>query len=338
MELGNANSNMLGKRETKNKYSLGEYVFDLNSENDSHCMLVREILKLNKKVTVLDVGCGRGLIGGFLQKYDNVTIDGMDVDEEAIEEAKKYNKYRTFYNSSIEKIDYKELPKYDVIVFGDLLEHLVKPYEVLIKMEKNLKKDGIILVSIPNIAHVDIIKNLINNNWNYNTVGLLDTTHLRFFTEKSFVEMIKNVNEQIKGNYDAEFIDATHIYPEEIDKESTLVKMINNDNKKYVLQIIIKLTVLSSDKEPKLLNKLIKENEFDNFSMISEYISDKEKCIEKQNEEIKRLKDEISSLSKEHKNLIKVHNKLFKEHESIVNSKRWKMINKIGDLKNKIIK
>jgi O-antigen biosynthesis protein len=80
--------------------------------------------------------------------------------------------------------------KFDYIMFADVLEHLLNPEKVLKKSIDLLKGDGKIWISIPNIAHNSVIIDLINNKFEYRDSGLLDRTHLRFFTESSLHKFI----------------------------------------------------------------------------------------------------------------------------------------------------
>lgn len=320
-DLGNAKVNTLGKKEELNKYGNEEYIIDIEAKNDSHSIISREIVKLEKKLTVLDVGCGSGLIGKFLLDYDNITIDGIEIDKKAIAEANKIKKYRKIYNNSIDEIldDSIKLQKYDVIIFADLLEHLVKPYEVLTKISKYLNKNGFILVSIPNIAHVDVIENLINNNFNYNNVGVLDTTHLRFFTNNSFLEMIKNINDSNDKKYDVSHIDATHIYPENINPNDKLIQIINKDDNKFILQNIFKLYI-NEDNSTKSLDKLLsnkKNNMFDELN--NEFNSLLNKNEELQNLNNDRL-NKINDLDSLNKTYYKIINEMEDNNRELLNT------------------
>jgi GT2 family glycosyltransferase len=92
----------------------------------------------------------------------------------------------------IEKMDLDSLfvpSSFDVIMYGDLLEHLVSPEEVLKKTMKYLRPDGYLVVSLPNICHGDILLNMLMGNFHYTSMGLLDTTHLRFFGLKNIIDL-----------------------------------------------------------------------------------------------------------------------------------------------------
>jgi len=80
---------------------------------------------------------------------------------------------------------------YDYVIYADVLEHLVEPATVLTETKKILKEDGSVWISIPNVAYNGVIIELINDQFTYRETGLLDSTHLRFFTMNSLDKMVK---------------------------------------------------------------------------------------------------------------------------------------------------
>jgi 2-polyprenyl-3-methyl-5-hydroxy-6-metoxy-1,4-benzoquinol methylase len=87
----------------------------------------------------------------------------------------------------VEKIEELKYPKeyFDVIVFADVLEHLRQPDKVLLNLRKYLRADGFMVASLPNIARIDIRLKLILGRFDYGDSGILDKTHLKFFTLSS---------------------------------------------------------------------------------------------------------------------------------------------------------
>ena len=86
-----------------------------------------------------------------------------------------------------------DLPEnyFDVIICGDVIEHLIDPWEALIKLRKHLKQNGVIIVSIPNIREYHILfKILIAADFKYGDRGILDKTHLRFFCKKNILALL----------------------------------------------------------------------------------------------------------------------------------------------------
>lgn len=155
-----------------------------------HDLPRREILDLipfNAK-RVLDLGCGTGALGKALKERQGCHVTGIELNKEALKTAKinldiclcdNLNRYDpTFVNV-----------KYDCIIFADILEHLVSPWAVLKKFASVLTDDGVVIASIPNVAHFWILKNLEQGLFRYEPAGLLDITHLRFFTRTSIFQL-----------------------------------------------------------------------------------------------------------------------------------------------------
>lgn len=144
------------------------------------------------KGPILDIGCASGLFGRQLkQAYgDNIEIWGVEPFKEAADEADRY--LDKVYHGTIEDV-IGEIPDnyFGCIVFNDSLEHMINPYRVLeIVRIKLLKNSGKIFASIPNVRYYMVIQKLLfNKDWEYEDEGVLDRTHLRFFTEKSIRRM-----------------------------------------------------------------------------------------------------------------------------------------------------
>ena len=147
--------------------------------------------------TVLDVGCGEGDFAMSIKKLFKTETWGIEYMTEAGTIAK--NKLDNVLIGPCENfID--ELPDnyFDVIYFNDVLEHLVDPYEVLKKIKSKLSKNGVIISSIPNIRYHSAIKMLLfKKDWKYEKSGVMDKTHLRFFTKKSIRRMYEDLGFKI---------------------------------------------------------------------------------------------------------------------------------------------
>jgi GT2 family glycosyltransferase/cyclopropane fatty-acyl-phospholipid synthase-like methyltransferase len=157
-----------------------------------------EVVKLiNKKSKkILDVGCASGVMAAKIKKDFGAEVWGIEVVESVAKEAEeKIDK--VLIGSVEEKIP--ELPDnyFDTIVFADILEHLVDPWRVLKDIKKKLKPHGEIVVSIPNIRHWSTIIDLLQGSWRYAEAGILDKTHLRFFTMETAAEMIQGAGYDI---------------------------------------------------------------------------------------------------------------------------------------------
>lgn len=145
---------------------------------------------------VLDIGCAFGINGEKLKQKGVKEVIGVEIDPKAYEEAQ--NRLDKVFFGNVEKIDLPfENGYFDCIIYADVLEHLIDPWSVLKKHRRLLKDEGNLIISIPNVRHYRIIKKLLGGRWDYEKRGVLDSTHLRFFTLKSIKEMFRNTGYEI---------------------------------------------------------------------------------------------------------------------------------------------
>ncbi|MBC3759550.1 class I SAM-dependent methyltransferase [Hyunsoonleella sp. SJ7] len=147
--------------------------------------------------TLLDVGCGEGTFASYIKEKHSPETWGIELMPEHGEKAKKILD-KVFIGECESFIE--ELPNdyFDVIYFNDVLEHLVDPYWVLEKIKDKLSENGVIISSIPNMRYHSALKKLVlNKTWEYEEHGIMDKTHLRFFTGKSIANMYKNLGYKI---------------------------------------------------------------------------------------------------------------------------------------------
>ena len=136
-----------------------------------------------KARTILDVGCGSGMLGKkFKEDHNEATVWGIELDRVMAKKAES-NLDRVLVGDVEAPADLlEEDRRFDCIIFADLLEHLKDPWSVLRKFSRHLTPEGRIVCSIPNIQHYKIIRDIIIDRWLYREEGILDRDHLRFFT------------------------------------------------------------------------------------------------------------------------------------------------------------
>lgn len=171
-----------------------DFQLDMNSDN-SNSVILRNI-KPNSNV--LEFGCAHGRMTKFLKEELNCKTTIVEIDEEAGKVASQWaDQYFIGKESNIEQTGFlnylSEGSKFDYIIFADVLEHLYNPKEVLFFTKSLLAPGGSIWVSIPNISHNSVIIDLLNDKFQYRDLGLLDNTHIRFFTYFSLLEMVEEV-------------------------------------------------------------------------------------------------------------------------------------------------
>ena len=142
---------------------------------------------------VLDLGCAGGKFGEVLKgRHPGTRVVGVEAGKAAA--AKARTRIDRVLVERIEALDlaaagYGE-GAFDVIVAADVLEHLVNPWKLLVDLRRFVARDVVLLASIPNVRNLALITDLLlNGRWRYVERGLLDVTHLRFFTLSGMHEM-----------------------------------------------------------------------------------------------------------------------------------------------------
>jgi SAM-dependent methyltransferase len=135
--------------------------------------------------TVLEVGCGSGATARAIkERVSSITYLGIEIDQQAADEAR--TGMDRVLTGDIEQmnLDHYGIRKnsIDLVIFADVLEHLYDPWKVLRMLHPYLRADGRIIASIPNIQNIGVVQHLIKGYWTYANMGLLDATHIRFFT------------------------------------------------------------------------------------------------------------------------------------------------------------
>lgn len=144
---------------------------------------------LDAPINVLEVGCGLGdTLASILHNYPNAQVHGIEIVESVAELGSAKFDIKC---GNIETFKFTPDEKYDYIIFADVLEHLYDPYAVLKNMKDHLMTGGCILTSIPNIMNARIIYELLNGNFTYQDAGILDRTHIRFFTKDEIIRMFQ---------------------------------------------------------------------------------------------------------------------------------------------------
>lgn len=158
--------------------------------------------------SVLEIGCG---LGGF-RNYLPTTCEYWGVDPHAPSQSSsscQSNKVM-FLTGTYEEVCQK-IPNrfFDLVICNDVIEHMAKPEQFLESIKAKLSDGGVIIGSIPNVRHLRILGQiLLYKDWHYTDWGILDRTHLRFFTMKSFRRMVVQAGYEIvtlKGLYKGKF-------------------------------------------------------------------------------------------------------------------------------------
>jgi 2-polyprenyl-3-methyl-5-hydroxy-6-metoxy-1,4-benzoquinol methylase len=140
---------------------------------------------------VLDVGCGEGFLAEQIQQMGN-HVTGIDV----LPRAKQEQFFDQYISADLDQGVDPETPalrgrQFDKVLLLDVLEHLRQPDKLLQDCRGFLKPNGHLIVSLPNIANITVRLMLLFGQFNYTERGILDKTHLRFFTRKTAGQMLK---------------------------------------------------------------------------------------------------------------------------------------------------
>lgn len=169
---------------------MNAYNIELDREKIDPLNIMLNNIKEHSRI--LEFGCANGRMTQCLSEEMHCKVDIVEYDKELFEMAFPYA--NDGVQGDILAFEWCKRfadRKYDYIIFADVLEHLRNPLRVLKECKKFLRENGIIWISVPNIAHNDIIINLIEGRFNYSETGLLDKTHVYFFTAQTAREMFE---------------------------------------------------------------------------------------------------------------------------------------------------
>lgn len=215
---------------------------DPDNYNTSHVQIVNIIPDGAK---VLDVGCACGDLGAYLHYNKNCSLWGMEYDPRSADVARSTGAYEQVevvdLNSFTDHVRYAQ-HGFDCIVFGDVLEHLYSPHQVLKDFIPLLGPNGSLVVSLPNIAHGSIIIQMMANMFEYMDYGVLDRTHLRFYTYKSIAKMFAELGLAIGKSARViwDLPGLHHFRPTDLVNADVLASIATNPHS-YVLQYIAEI-------------------------------------------------------------------------------------------------
>lgn len=140
---------------------------------------------------ILEIGCGNGATLTYLKEAGRVkVVEGIELLPSVAAQASD-NIDKLYVGAAEHFLDTLTAESYDVVLCLDVLEHMIDPWEMVLKIERLLKPGGAIIASIPNVRTLKVIWSLaIRGNFTYASQGIMDRTHLRFFTRTSALELL----------------------------------------------------------------------------------------------------------------------------------------------------
>jgi spore maturation protein CgeB/SAM-dependent methyltransferase len=140
---------------------------------------------------ILDIGCGTGRLGEALKARQRAEVVGIELYEPAALAARQ--RLDQVLVGNVEQMELPFTPgAFDAVVCADVLEHLRQPESLLRQASRWLGPDGRLVASIPNVRHHSVVGSLLDGNWTYEPAGLLDRTHLRFFTRRDIEQLFQD--------------------------------------------------------------------------------------------------------------------------------------------------
>ncbi|MBE3574455.1 MAG: glycosyltransferase [Firmicutes bacterium] len=151
--------------------------------------------------TVLDVGCASGRLGAYLKaSRPGRYVAGVEVVPEVAAEAAQV--LDRVYVGDIASLGIEAPPGgFDAIICADVLEHLPDPWRVLKKLSSLLSRRGVVILSLPNFRNVLEIAGVIRGSWDYQSAGIFDHSHLRFFTPARARQLVEAAGLRVRELY-----------------------------------------------------------------------------------------------------------------------------------------
>lgn len=170
---------------------------------------------------VLDIGCGSGAVSlGIKQSFDSVEVWGCELDERAAMLAKtRLDRVITEPLRQWSDADVDALKYFDTVLLLDVLEHMYNPWVEMQFLAKHLSADAQIIVSLPNVGHKSVMNALVQGDWAYASAGILDITHIRFFTEKNMLALFEQTGFEVMDKQYLTYRPVQHIeqFPIQVD-------------------------------------------------------------------------------------------------------------------------
>lgn len=148
---------------------------------------------------ILDVGCASGMLGAALRARQDCEVVGIDINPDYASDAgRRLNGFTAVNLENQALVGFEGFGTFDCIVCADVLEHLRDPYTVLAALVRVLRREGQVVISLPNVRHLAVAFHVfVRGTWPRDDVGLFDATHLRWFTEKDMLAMLRNAGLEV---------------------------------------------------------------------------------------------------------------------------------------------
>lgn len=166
-----------------------QFEVDLADPNNAHSLLHALVAGAGRSgMEILEVGCSSGYVGATLAAKGH-RVTGVEPDPAAAEAARSV--LQEVHNDTADGfLDTHPQRRFDAILFGDVLEHIADPAATLRRCVAHLGGEGLVAISLPCVTHGSIRAMLLDGRWDYADYGLLDRTHLRFYSREGMAELL----------------------------------------------------------------------------------------------------------------------------------------------------
>lgn len=247
-----------------------KYDFNVDLEQtNSHSLQLRSVTPGS---AVLEFGCATGYLSRFMTEQLGCRVTGVELVPEYAERAKAFCEQVVV--GDLDQLDLASAfgdRRFDIALFGDVLEHLKDPRRVLVTVRELLGPEGRVVATIPNVAHGDVRLALLAGRFEYRRLGLLDETHLRFFTLASIRELFEEagyVIQSIERIKQPLFQTEIGVMPQDYPAE--VVQMVMADPEATTYQYVIKARPTGEMAQVASLLARIHQLEADNESLRGE--------------------------------------------------------------------
>ena len=228
--------------------SIYESQVDPLRPNDAHGISLQLV---GQGKTVLELGAASGHVTTALKSLNNVVT--------AVERDARFSENLSEIADEviITDLDWLDLrerlsgKKFEVVLAGDVLEHCSKPELVLLQIHDLLTPDGYVVISLPNVAHGDVRLSLLTGTFDYSDTGLLDRTHLRFFTRSSIHTFLHQSHFQVDAIFGSTAsIGTTEFGPPKAGVPAEAIEFVQKDPDALVYQFIVKAIPEQFERSP----------------------------------------------------------------------------------------
>ena len=254
---------------------------------------------------VLEFGCATGYMSEVLKERLGCTVIGVELDPEAARVAEQYCE-RVLVGDA-EKIDYAaELAgeQFDVVLFADVLEQLKEPADVLRRVRPFVAESGIVVASIPNIAHASVRLALLGGEFRYRDWGLLDDTHLRFFTRASIQDLFEETGYVIT-HWQRQRLGAGETEINVPDAPEAVREWLSSDPESTTYQFVLRATVSEAASQLQTMRQELEELRRDRGALAQLSAANEE--LGELRPELAAMREELASLRAETESIRRAH-------------------------------